>query len=742
MTTGDALGDDAELHRAPQARVISPRPSHLTDEAFDPNYEQVAPRPAVSLRVPLRDLLVHAFYNRRIILLTALLPVLAGIALAAFYGAPRFMAEASLVVLVGRENTSSADITGANPINLSITGLKEVASEIDIIYSNDVIDQTIRTIGPAVLLPSIGEGRVFGLLPAPAPTDQVKAVEDWFRSRLRAAVQSDTNVLHITFIHSDRALAIRTLSVLIDAYLSHRRQVYANVTSGYLSSELTGYTTRLNALEAQIQAVKADYGVLDITKDIATAADRIDRIQRAKDDLTERREAARAQATAAAAKLAAAPRSVFAGRDQTNQHGNDDSRNALLRLQVERDHLAAQYESSYPPLAELDRKIASTRSAIATAQRTNSTATRDERNPTWDTLNNQVLAAQIQQSSLDQQLQQVESELVPAQARATALLTAEAKLRDLGRSRDVLETSYRQFASREASARIDEDAARERNANVHVVQQPTAPYRGSSLRASFLVAGVLGGVLLAGAAAVLSTMLRNVYILPSEAERHLRIPVVADVPVGPRQFGTPAGARPLANLAVMLLDISTAGERFGVFQFVSTERDAVAGAMVRALATEFAVIHNLKTLLIDMQGDGRDHLAALGRGAGLSRNASDASLSIQPTATPTLFVALDGANSDLANTRTLLPQARRMIRGLRTSYDMVLTIAPPVADDYAARRLATLVDANLLVLQADRTSAGTAAALCESLLAAGAAIFGAVLTGPRTYVPRSILRWL
>jgi uncharacterized protein involved in exopolysaccharide biosynthesis len=742
MTIGDAVGDDAELHGAPQARVVSPRLSQLTDEAFDPSYEQVPPRKAVSLRVPLRDLLVHAFYNRRVILLTALLPVLAGIGLAVVYGGARFTADATLVVLVGRENTSSSDITGASPINLSITGLKEVASEIDIIYSNDVIDQTIRTIGPAVLLPSIGQGRLFGLLPAPAPSDQVKALEDWFRSRLRAAVQNDTNVLHVTFIHPDRALAIRTLSVLIDAYFSHRRQVYANVTSSYLSTELTGYTSRLGALEAQIQAVKAEYGVLDIAKDITTASERIDRIQRVKDELTERREAARAQATAGAAKLAAEPRSVFASRDLTNQHANDDSRNALLRLRVERDHLAVQYESNYPPLVELDRKIASTQAAIANAQRTNSTATRDVRNPTWDTLNDKVLAAQIEQAALDQQLQQVESELVPAKARAAALLTAEAKLRELNRSRDVLEASYRQFASREASARIDEDAARERNANVHVVQQPTAPYRGASLRLSFLAAGLLGGVLLAGAAAVLSTMLRNVYILPSEAERHLRIPVVADVPVGPRQIGTPAGARPIANLAVMLLDISTAAERFGVFQFVSTEQDAVAGSLVRALATEFAVIHNLKTLLIDMQGDGRDHLAALGRGVGLSRNAADANLSIQPTATPTLFVALDGANSDLANTRTVLPQARRMLRSLRTSYDMVLTVAPPVTDDYAARRLATLVDANLIVLQADRTSAGTAAALCESLLAAGAAIFGTVLTGPRTYVPRFILRWL
>jgi hypothetical protein len=364
------------------------------------------------------------------------------------------------------------------------------------------------------------------------------------------------------------------------------------------------------------------------------------------------------------------------------------------------------------------------------------------RNPTWDNLNNQVIAAQVEQASLDLQLQQVESELVPARARAAVLLTAEAKLRDLDRSRDVLEASYRQFASREASARIDEDAARERNANVHVVQQPTAPYRGSSLRLSFLAAGVFGGILLGCAAAIISTMLRNVYILPSEAERHLRIPVLADLPVAPGDYGTPAGSRPVANLAAMLLDISADGDRYGVFQFVSTEQDEAAGALVRALAAEFAVIHNLKTLLIDMQGDGRNHLAAFGRGAGLPRTGIDANLTIQPTTIPTLFVALDGANSDLASSRTLLPQSRRMLRTLRASYDMVLTIAPPHSGDYAARRLATLVDANLLVLQADRTSAGAAEELCESLLSAGAALFGAVLVGARTYVPRFIFRWL
>jgi hypothetical protein len=127
---------------------------------------------------------------------------------------------------------------------------------------------------------------------------------------------------------------------------------------------------------------------------------------------------------------------------------------------------------------------------------------------------------------------------------------------------------------------------------------------------------------------------------------------------------------------------------------------------------------------------------------GLPAGSADNRLQIQTTAIPHLSVAINAADSELASSRTLLPRSRQVLNSLRTRFDMVLAIAPARAGDYAARRLATLVDANLLVLRADHSRAATADQLCEGLLSAGAAIFGAIFVGDRAYVPRFVLRWL
>ena len=698
------------------------------------------PRPRHDVRQPVRELLVHAFYSRRMISVAALIPLLVGIALAGA-SVRRYSADAMLVVLLSRDNTSSSDVTGSTPVNLSITGLKEVTSEIDIITSGAVVDEALRQVGPATLRPGIGEDSLFGLLPGVAADEQVKASEDWLRSYLRVGVQDETNVLHLTFSHPDRDIAARTLQALIDAYLSHRRQIYANTTSSYLGAELETTTKRLREVDATIAATKARSQVIDIAQDITAVGARVERIQRRRDELAQQRAGAGARITATIVLLAREPERVFASNEASNQNTNDESRNTILRMQLDRDHLAAQYAPGFPPLAELDKKLRSAREAAAVAQSTNSLASRTARNPTWDALNSSLVGAHAEAASLDRQLTQVDAELGPAMDRAKTLREADVALRTLQREHDSLEANFRQFSAREAAARINEDAAHSRDANVHVMQPPAVRWRGNSQRLSFLLAGLTGSVLVACATALLSSQLRQVFLLPVEAERALDLPVLADLPVGPEAFNTPSGMKHVANFAAMLLDLACAGERKTgsgqngtVIQFVSPDDDGASAALIRALSVEFAVIHNITTLLIDLH-------APAGAEAGAAADA-DGNLRIAGTAYPKLKVAAGAARSDLVSSRVLLAQSLAILTNLRAHHEIILVNATSPVGDYAARRLATLADGTILVLQADVTRQTAAAELCESLHSAGAPLVGSVMLGVRRYLPSSIQRWL
>ncbi len=725
----------------PGALALASDRGRAADGVWQPASENAAPRRRLGRRQPVRELLVHAFFSRRLILAVATIPLLIGIVLAAT-SVRRYTADALLIVLLGRENTSSSDVTGTTPVNLAITGLKEVTSEIDIMTSDAVVDQALRSVGPEVLRPGIGKGGLFGLLPGMPPDEQIKASEDWFRDNLRAAVQDETNVLHVTFTHADSKIAVRSLQALIDAYLDHRRQVYANQTSGYLSNVLETTTKRLQEVDAALAAVKARYQIVDIAQDISATGARIDRIQRRRDELIEAREGVRARIAATQAQLAHEQERVFASNDISNQNSNDESRNTILRMQLERDHLASQYAPGFPPLAELDRKLASAREAAALAQRTNSQATRTARNPVWDTLNGALASARGEAAALDQQIVEVDAELAPALDRAQALREADTTLRTLQREHDVLDTNYRQFSAREAQARINEDAAHTRDANVHIAQPPTARFGGTSQRLSFLLAGIVGSVLMGCATALLSSQLRGVFLLPAEVERALDLPVLADMPVGPDGMTSKGGMPHVANLAAMLLDLARAdpSATSTVIQVMGPEDDTASSTLVQALAVEFAVIHNIATLLIDLHPDGEGGALAAAQPTGTLETVGN--LKVACTIYPRLCVALEAASSDLASSRALQAQSLAILTGLRARHEMILINATSPVGDYAARRLASLADGNLIVLQAHHTRQTAAIELCETLNNAGATMIGSVMLGVRSYLPALVQRWL
>ena len=119
------------------------------------------------------------------------------------------------------------------------------------------------------------------------------------------------------------------------------------------------------------------------------------------------------------------------------------------------------------------------------------------------------------------------------------------RLRDLGRQRDVLEASFRQFTAREASTRIEEEAQRSRNPTIQVVQQPAVPFTPRNLGPSLAVFGVVTGLFLAGAVLVLVTLLRRTPATAEEARRGTGLPMLARLPLL-RADAEPAGraARP------------------------------------------------------------------------------------------------------------------------------------------------------------------------------------------------------
>lgn len=708
-----------------------------------------------------RDLLILAFYHKRIILVVALLAIIAGLT-AATYARTRYAAESLVMMMIDRSHAGISDVAGTLPSFLSIDGLKSVDSEIRILESRRVIEDTLSALDPVTLFPEIARPRLFGLLPADSPQDQLEKAIDKFKRRLQVEQQSSSNIVRLSFSHENPDLAADTVNALADAYLKRRRAIFDIPRSPFLASELARHSDQLKSIEGQIQALKSEYDIVDLGQESLLAANQVDSIVQRRRQTQERQAALQAEVAAAKKRLAALPERVFDFKEQSNLTQNDDDRNVLLRLELERDRMASQFLPDYPPLQEIERKIRTVRQSMKGGDKPVFNTTREVRNPSIPFLNNHLLTLEIEQDAVARQLDELNRQHTVAVEKVGRLRKAESELRDLERTRGVMEDIYRDYAQRTEAARAEEEAAKVRFSNVRVVQPAVAPATGTSMAPSFIIAGLVGGILLGGAAGVLATWLRQVYILPHEIERDLGVPAIASFSDTDGELVSPGAQQELIHLAAQLRDHGVDDQPMALIQFV-TANDGDGDAIVaRGLALEFAKGRGLRTLVIDLCGDGTGQLAAINAGADDKTDVrtdgeadggagerlptidpqGTGDLETLPSAVPLLWVSRQATGSALGSLRTPIAQSRQILERLNQRFDIILILSPPIGNSHLARRLSPMVDANILVARAEHTRAPVAARMRDSILASGGDIVGLVLTGRHFHIPQVIYRWL
>ena len=546
-------------------------------------------------------------------------------------------------------------------------------------------------------------------------------------------------MIRISFSNPDRALAVRALQAVVEAYFDHRRSIYANDSTTVLGQEIRRYGAQLAQIETDIEAVRSKYNVLDTAQDIVLATNRLDGIVQRQNQVRERQVAVDTEIVAVKANLASQPPTVLDFRETTNNTGNDEARNVLVRLEQDREHLLAKYNDTWPGLQELDRKIATVRAQIGANSQSLYSSERTIRNPAVDVLNNRLASLEVESKALSQQLVELDGQLRVANDRTRALRDAESSLHTLQFNRDVLEGIYRQMSLREPGAISNHDAFVEKNVNVRVAQPASAPSQGRSFALTFLAGGVFFGLLLGVTAVVVATLLQRVYILPSDAERDLGLPSLGDVAADASQDGGPDARRDYALVASNLLAVLVDERPLSMVQVVSSSEDTVGKAdVVRALGIEFARRFALRTLILDLS----DTIGLIGISSGSRRMDPPLSIPIAATDEEDLWITINARQALFAERGQIRARAWQAIGELRQRFDMVLIIAPSDLRELVGRRLASVVDANLLVLRAEKTRRVIAARFREMILEAGGNLAGFVFVGRKYYIPGWLYRRL
>jgi capsular exopolysaccharide synthesis family protein len=275
--------------------------------------------------------------------------------------------------------------------------------------------------------------------------------------------------------------------------------------------------------------------------------------------------------------------------------------------------------------------------------------------------------------------------------------------------------------------------------NISVIDRAEPPLLPISPRPMVnLILAALFGLVIAAAVVVGRELFQNGVRSPDEVEQRFGVPLLGFVP------RLPAGAAVIGQLSDPQSEMSEAYQTVRTSVELSSEAAARQVLLVTssragegktttavAMARDAAAADR-KVLLIDadMRRPSVHTMVDATNEPGLSNFLAQQwpiETIIQSTDTPNLFVLSAGPKPPSPAALLSGGGFRALLTYLKEHYDQIIIDSPPVLGLADAPRLASLVDATMLVIEANRSQRGAIDAAVRRLTAAGAHIIGGVL---------------
>ncbi len=302
-----------------------------------------------------------------------------------------------------------------------------------------------------------------------------------------------------------------------------------------MNTQRDEFAERLRKAEDNLAQFGIDHGITNLDEQMSLQLRLIS-------DNTNLRSVAAQQIDETAARLDAVHKDL-AGVPQNVQMFAESARSQtatgltdnLVKLQIQRRDLLARYQADFPLVRDVDRQIAGVRAQIAGDPAREGNVTRLGRNTLYDDLHREEITLSSQLQGLKAKKAQLEVDAARLQARSDEMAGLARHYRDLSRTRDVLDQSYRSISRSSEETQLSGALERASGANVRVVQPPDAPLAGRNPSQILYAGGIVLGIFAALAVFTLLNATRQVFVSVRDVERQLDLPVLLAVPFSARR---------------------------------------------------------------------------------------------------------------------------------------------------------------------------------------------------------------
>lgn len=467
-----------------------------------------------------REVLAIGFRKKRTVLAAFLLPIVLAIT-ALFVLTPIYRAETALVVKTGREYLAGSE--GENAMSAPTTTKQEdVNSEIAIMTSRALIERVIQRIGLANLYPSL-------LNNPPWSGTVMDAAIDKFDSNLGVAPVKLSNVIAVTFDHSDRALAIKVLDTLIAEFQARHAEVYSADRSLAYQQGMQQDLQDLARYEQQRQQIKIDTHVYDVDQQRSAYINQLVDAQNHLQDLSSQMTMLRERVqylTTARAKVPNLTRST----NTTNADEMAYAQNALSDLKRTETALLARYSPDHPEVKQVEDEIKSMRARMAALNRS-FTSVQTSPDPLAQQVDQELVQDNAELAPLADEIVSYRKLIDSIKVELAGLESADTQLRAVQARIDSLDDNLKTMRAHYEQARALDDMDRAKMVSVSQVEPAVASDKPVMPKKSlFLAGGLLMGLLAAAGVIVFAVISNNVLVTEAGAERVLNLPVLMTVP--------------------------------------------------------------------------------------------------------------------------------------------------------------------------------------------------------------------
>ncbi len=462
---------------------------------------------------------VTLMWRERYVMLAVFLVLFAAGVAGALLMKTQYPAQSSVLVRLGQEYVYEPNIGDAGRGAIPTTD-QLIQSEVEILSSPELRRRVIDQLGVGRVFPDRAED--YAKAVGPKRQQILDQAVTAMGTNLKVDSAPDTSVVRLTYSDTDPDRAALVLNRLLDEYLVYRRTVLLDGSQPYLDQQLKTFGDQLQQTDGAYQAFLVANDITDFDSEKAS-------LNTLQTSLTDESFRVQARLKEIDGRLGEIGRQVGKLSPEISLYHdtNPATSDKLLQLQIERQDLLSRYKPGAQPVQDIDQKIAQMQALQSAIGGQTSGARRIGVNPVLQTVQTEQLQLNAESASLKERLAALGDQLSQISTRRQKLTELEPQYQGFTRDRDLLQGEIKDLMQKKQESQASQAISQKSNDNIRIIERPTAPSRGKSLRKPILALAFLFAAFTAFCTGLARVFMRRGFATPSCASRTLDLPVLA-----------------------------------------------------------------------------------------------------------------------------------------------------------------------------------------------------------------------